>query len=169
MIFFICLGIRFSYGVMVEALAARRTSICLFDIGLSSLRIRGMTFLSRRFFSIWEVHLFWSSRNNPAPYRWRSPPIHAPFSIPFPRIHIHASSRFYLQIASGDGAILISSFLFSSCISLIRNASLTRIGDACVSLIRFVCASNEESIRFVIETEAFAERILTLIVRLCHN
>lgn len=103
------------------------------------------------------VHLFRSSRNNPASYRWRSPHIRASFPIPFPRVHIHASSRFYLQ--SEDGAILTFYFLPVSPLF-----GMPRIEDTCVSLIRFVYASFCYWNRGII-----AKRILTLIVRLRHN
>jgi len=119
-----------------------------------------MTFLSRRFFSIRGVHLFRSNRNNPVSYRWRSPHIRALFSVPFPRVRIHASSRFYLRTAR----FWLRRLLFSTHISLAprRGSEMCYV----VSVIRFVCASNEneEFIRFVIETEAFAKHILETVI-----
>lgn len=108
-----------------------------------------MTFLSRRFFPIRGVHLFRRVVETIRPLiALRPHHIHAQFPIPFPScVHIHASNRFYLQIAGGDGAILRSSLLFSFYIFFAQKSPRRESEMLTLfSLIRLACAASNEGI-----------------------
>lgn len=88
----------------------------MLDIGLPSFRIGGTDFfLSGRFFSIRRSALISKQSKQSGLLSLAFPsyprPIPNPLSPVFTFMRV---SRFYSQIANGDGAILTSSFLFST-------------------------------------------------------